>query len=288
VPAAALVAAAVVGARSKTGVLTSAPLAGPLGYGNANAAFYVQAAIAGLMLASTARPWLLRLIGGVGAGIFVFLPFVAHAVTAAWLVVVLPAIALVASYAGARGVRVSIAIFAVGFGAVLVGTILAGAGYSPTSAPNLFERAAIQAADRDRVILWHDAFMIMQEHPVGGVGPGRYQVISPIASKDRDYRWAHNEFLQQGAEGGVLGLVVLALIFLWGFARLWVAKGPGPITALSGAALAALGIHASTDYIIHFPAIPLLAAGLVAIGMIDMADRGSPLEAARQPSGGRP
>lgn len=274
VPAAALVAAVIVAARSKTGVLTSAPLAGPLGYGNANGAFYVQASIAGLMVATSARSSLLRVFGGLGAGTFAALPFIAHAVTAAWLVVILPGIALVAStLAGGRGARASVALFGLAFLTILAATIVVGSRYSSASGPTLIERAATQAADRDRVILWHDAFVIMRDHPGAGVGPGRYQVVSPIASKDRDYRWAHNEFLQQGAEGGITGLILLAVIFLWGFSRLLVVRAPDAITALGGASLAALGIHASVDYVMHFPAISILATGLVATGMIDRGSR---------------
>lgn len=286
VPAAALLAAIIVAARSKTGVLSTAPLSGPFEYVNADGAFYVQAAMAGLMLASSARPWLLRVLGAAGAGFFAVLPFMVHALAAAWLVLILSAIALGSSaVAGARGARVTVVVLGLAFVGTLGATILLGAQYRPSPEPNSLQRTALNVVEEDRLIFWHEAFSIMRDHPRIGVGPGRYQVVSPIARSDPDDRWAHNEFLQQGAEGGVIGLVLLALIFVWAFSRLWMVTVPDPVTALSAASLAALGIHASIDHVMHFPAIPIMAAGLVGIGMIDRRHRPPPWE--REQTGAR-
>ena len=62
---------------------------------------------------------------------------------------------------------------------------------------------------------------------------------------------------------------LLALLFVWGFARLSAGAPPDAVTLLSAASLAALGIHASVDYVMHFPAIPILAAALVGTGLTD-------------------
>lgn len=270
VPAAALLAAVIVAARSKTGVLSTAPMSGPFEYVNAGGAFYVQAAIAALMLAATAEQWLVRVTGGVTAGVFAMLPFAIHAVAAAWLVVVLPGLALISvAMVGTRGARAAVLSCGLLFTTALGATIWLGAAHSPGARLDVLQRAAIKAVDEHRLVLWNDAFNIMRRHPAIGVGASRYQVVSPIARQDLDSRWAHNEFLQQGAEGGIPGLALLTLIFLWGFWRLWMVKSPSVITALAAAALAALGIHASIDYVLHFPAIPLLASALVAIGMFE-------------------
>jgi O-antigen ligase/polysaccharide polymerase Wzy-like membrane protein len=269
VPAAALLGAVVIVAVSRTGVLSTAPLSGPLEYVNADAALYLQAAIAGLMLATGGRLLILRVIGGVGAAIFGVLPFAIHAAAAAWLVVVLPGIALLLhTVAGAKGARTAVAVCGFLFAASLLTTIGLGAAHSPGE-ENILERAAAGAVDDNRLDLWHDAITIMQQHPLTGIGAGRYQVVSPIARQDSDRRWAHNEFLQQGAEGGFVGLAFLSLIFLWGFSRLWTVRSPDAFTALSAASLAALGIHACIDYVIHFPMVSIMAAGLVATGMIE-------------------
>jgi O-antigen ligase len=124
-------------------------------------------------------------------------------------------------------------------------------------------RAVDATLTERRVALWHDAVVLMGDHPLSGVGPGRFELTSPTALADADTRQAHNEFLQQGAETGVLGFLLLTALFLWGFVRLMVKRRPDITTALAAASLAALGIHASVDYILHFPAIPAVAAALV-------------------------
>jgi hypothetical protein len=68
--------------------------------------------------------------------------------------------------------------------------------------------------------------------------------------------------LQQGAETGVIGLLLLIFIVIWGFSSLGAVKGD-TVTVLGGVALAALGIHACVDYILHFPAVPIAASALV-------------------------
>lgn len=269
VPIGALVAAVIVAARSRTGILSTAPLSGPFDYLNADGAFYVQTSIAGLMLVSSARYWLVRILGGLGAVFFAALPFIVHAVAAAWLVVILPGIALLfIALSGARGARASVVLLGLLFIASLTGSIWLGGTYKQTADPSLVQQVAISAVEEDRLRLWNDAFVIMQDHPRTGVGLQRYAFVSPIGSRDPDYRWAHNGFLQYGAEAGVPGLVLLAALFLWGFARLFVVAAPGALTALSAASLAALGIQGCFDYVLHFPAIPIVTAALAATGMI--------------------
>jgi O-antigen ligase len=270
VPVLVLVTAVIVAARSRTGVLSTAALSGPFRYVNADGAFYVQTAIAGVMLAVAAEQWLLRVVGGVAAGVFATFPFAIHAVAAAWLVAVLPstALALVAGF-GTKGVRAFVGLSAFLLLASMAATIALAATYEPQADSSIYEQAAAKAVNEHRLVLWHAAFSVMRRHPISGVGPSRYQVVSPIASHDPDSRWAHNEFLQQGAEGGVIGLVLLASLFVWGASRLWAVRSPDAVTALSAASLAALGVHASIDYVIHFPLIPIVTAYLVAAGMIE-------------------
>jgi O-antigen ligase len=111
-------------------------------------------------------------------------------------------------------------------------------------------------------VLWSEAIDILAEHP-GGVGVGGFATTAPTAIRDQDARWAHQEFLQVGVELGWTGLALVVLLFAWGFVRLAMHPRPDAYVALGGAALAALGIHASVDYVWHFPAVPLAAAALV-------------------------
>ena len=237
-----------------SGVLDSGPLGGPFGYRNATGAFYVQATVAALMVAAAVRWRPLRVVGIAIAVWFAAVAATVSVAAAAGLVVV--AVASIA-LGGARLARGSIVAVALIFVAVLAGTVALGAGYRPGPG-SVFVRALTER----RLELWHESLALIADHP-GGVGPGRFQDVDPTALGDRDARWAHNEFLQQGVELGWAGLVLVVLLFLWGFARLWVHPAPDLVVALGAASLAALGIHASVDYVLHFPAVPLAAAALV-------------------------
>ena len=224
------------------------PLDGPFGYRNATGAFCVLATIAALMVAAAVPRWWMRIPAILAAVPFAIVAAVDSAAAGLSLLVI--AVALIGLF-GPLGVRVSIVALATLFAVAFAGTIVLGAGYRP-GANNIVVRALTER----RLVLWHEALQIIEEHP-GGVGPDRFSEVSPTARQDRDARWAHNEFLQQGVELGLAGLAILLLIVLWGFARLWVHPSPDMVVAFGAAALAALCIHACVDYVLHFPAVPL-------------------------------
>jgi O-antigen ligase len=151
----------------------------------------------------------------------------------------------------ARGVILAAA---VAFVAVLATTIALGVTY----------RHGDEAGGDtlQRVALWHGALEILLDHPTG-VGPGRFDDVPPHYLPEGDVRWADHDFLQQGAELGWLGLVTTVLLFAWGFARAWVHPRPDAYVALGAVAVAAVGILASVDHVLHVVAIPIVAAALV-------------------------
>lgn len=260
-PAIVLAAALALFLASPGATLSGSPLYGPFGYANAAGAFFVQAAVAGLMVAVSVRSTGGRALGVAAAIVFGLVPFAKSSLAAASLVAVLPALALTAR--GGKAVRLVIATCGALFVLVLASTIVLGATFTGGPRVGAVDRVVDRTLSERRVALWHDALEIMNEEPVTGVGPGRFQVTSPTAVGDADARWAHDEFLQQGAEGGLVGFGLLLALFLWGFVRLRATPGPDIVTALGAVALAALGIHASVDYVLHFPAVPIAAAALV-------------------------
>lgn len=241
-------------------VLSGTPLGGPLGYANANGAFFVQAAIAGMMLVAVARSTPVRVVGIASTIAFSVVPFVAKSVTSAVLLLGLP---IVAMSVRPVGNRVAVAVCAGLFTVALATTFVLAASYDADDRSGLVDRIVDSSIDERRAALWNEALVMMTEHPAAGVGVGGFQVLSPTARSDPDARWVHNSFLQQGAETGVVGLVLLTLLFLWGFASLGAARQPDVLGVLGGVALAALGIHACIDYVLHFPAVPITAAALV-------------------------
>jgi O-antigen ligase len=239
------------------------PLSAPLGYANANAAFFVQASVAALMVATIWRRVPARALAVGGAIAFALIPFAIGSVAAAFLVVVLPLAAL--ALVGLRRARTAVTLCMAGFVLALVGTIVVGAIDPGRTRSGAVNRLLDATVTERRVVLWHEAAVIMAHHPGFGVGPGRFKHASPTARADRDARWAHHGFLQQGAETGIPGFAFLVLLFLWGFARLRSVPEADAQTAVGAVALAALGIHATMAALVgaaigHRPGSPASTA----------------------------
>jgi hypothetical protein len=254
VPLSIVVAAAVVAGFGSYSIVGGGPLGGPFGYRNATGAFFVQAAIAALMVALVVQYRPLRVIA-----VAVMVPLAVIVAkdsrgAAAGLVVVA---VVVLTIGGIGSVRAAIVVAAVLFASVFAGTVVLAAGYQHRG-----DGVLVRALTERRLVLWHESLTIMTADP-GGVGPGRFMYVSPTAIRDADAHWAHEEFLQLGVELGWAGLALVLLLFAWGFSRLWVHPAPDGVVALGAASLAALGIHACVDYILHFPAIPLTAMALL-------------------------
>jgi O-antigen ligase len=250
----------------RPGAFDPGPLQGPFGYANAAGSFFALAAVAGLMVAvSGPTPWA-RVAGVVAALAFAAVPISRGSVAPAALLVLAP-LALLSARRPA-GVRVVVAAAVALFLATLLATAILGASGDPGRRPAGVTGAAESALSGRRLTLWHEALALMAEHPVTGVGPGRFAEASEVARRDRDARWAHHEFLQRGAEEGVPGLVLLVSLVLWGFWRLWTAPSPDAATALGAAALAVVAMHACVDYVFHFPAIPVAAAALLGTAQV--------------------
>lgn len=231
----------------------------PLGYVNANAALFVLAAVASAMAAMAFPPGPATAVAVPLAVAFALAAVVSGSVTA-MVVLGLGAVVLAARAFHAPPLLVGGSALLV-LATVSVTAVLALDRLDHDTAP-----AAVTAGDvldERRVLLWRDAAVIAHRYPMDGAGPGRFRELSPLARQDADARWAHSGFLQQGAEAGAVGMALLLAAFGWGFARVWEAGPDDPFTALGAVALAGLGLHASVDYVLHFPAVPLVAAALV-------------------------
>ncbi len=134
------------------------------------------------------------------------------------------------------------AVFVVGLAAV------AGAGYFVLS--RMGERVAGDSVRQD---LWRSAFVMLQDHPITGVGAGAFgfavrQVRDPLLATDQIVT-AHNVYLNAGAEMGIVGLLaggwlLLALTVIWW--KRWKRCSPGsaPWWRLLGAGTALAGLAA--------------------------------------------
>jgi peptidoglycan/xylan/chitin deacetylase (PgdA/CDA1 family)/O-antigen ligase len=251
------------------GVLAAAPLvvaiASPIGtfspnpgfgifdYANSRAAFFVQA------VAATAALWLTVehrrarwVILGIGLA-FAMVPFVARSYGAvAGVALVAAAVPFALSGRGRRTMLVLLS--------GITAAAVAGSLWLALNPPPPQSRLTA-ALDARRISLWGDAVEMVRSSPVAGVGPGRFDDLRTTAPSDDDAGWAHNDFLQQAAETGLPGLGLLVAGFGWAFARLWSARSR--VAILAAASVAALGIQASFDHVLHNPPIPIMAAALV-------------------------
>jgi O-antigen ligase len=113
-----------------------------------------------------------------------------------------------------------------------------------------------------RLELWRRALDLARDAPLRGHGPGSYAPPMPI--RDLDLRWAHHEYLQQAAEVGVVGLVLLLVLVAWVFTYLWWGRRRGLERTVAGAAaLTFVAVHATVDHVVHTAVIPLSVAVLV-------------------------
>ena len=115
-----------------------------------------------------------------------------------------------------------------------------------------------------RIQLWQDALHLAREDLALGVGPGRFGELSSTATGTllSDGK-PHSAPLQQAAEQGVVGVLLLAAAFCWMLFALWRTARPTPVALTAGAALTALAAIAAVGNALSFTTVSV-GAGLLA------------------------
>lgn len=245
-------------------IYTDAPRVGPFGYSSITGAYFLQCAFgASLLVLDRRTP--LRVIGLVATAAFIAVPFVTQTRAAIATIAIVPIAFVVKHFVGTRA---AISTSAVVFALALVGSVVLAATYSGADAYADGGHEGIDAVidatiSLRRVEFQHDALRLMGENPVTGIGPGRFDEVSEAVARDPDEPWAHNDFLQHGAESGVLGMAIVVAIVGWAFYRLRTSIARRRRSVLVAAAVGALGVHACVEYVLQFPAIPALTAALL-------------------------
>ncbi|MGI5373387.1 O-antigen ligase family protein [Streptomyces sp. CA-251387] len=117
---------------------------------------------------------------------------------------------------------------------------------------------------RHRIQLWQDALHLAHDDPALGVGPGRFGELSTTATGTllSDGK-PHSAPLQQVAEQGVVGLLLLGAAFGWMLFALWRTARPTPVALTAGAALTAVAAIAAVGNALSFTSVSV-GAGLLA------------------------
>ncbi|MFE3826999.1 O-antigen ligase family protein [Streptomyces sp. NPDC059092] len=117
---------------------------------------------------------------------------------------------------------------------------------------------------RHRVELWHDAAELARERPGRGAGPDRFGDLSPTAARSLDSDGKpHSAPLQQAAEQGVVGVVLLGALYGWSLYALGRSPCSTPVILTAGAALTALAGLATVGNALSFTQVTV-GAGLLA------------------------
>ncbi|MYX37191.1 MULTISPECIES: O-antigen ligase family protein [Streptomycetaceae] len=239
------------------GRLSGGPDTPPLGYANADAALMVLATGAACCAAWSARSRPLRvglrLLGAAAAGFALAVGSAAG--FAACLGVVLCSLAAdrMRRALGLAGLALALVVAVGGTCAVAVDAL----------PPGLSASLSGQLTPA-RVRLWHDALETAREHPVRGIGPGRFAEAgagtAPSAAGAGTPRSAP---LQLAAEQGVPGVALLGASCVWLLWALQRSPRPAPVVLTAAAALTGLAMQSAVDHVLGYPVVTA-GAGLLA------------------------
>lgn len=267
--------------------LSGRPLAGPLGYGNANGALCAQGAAFAAMTAAASRCWVGRACAlALGAAhVYAAWRTGSAAGAASAVLIVLGTVVLLGPPKGQRALlaRAAVVVGAGVASAAILGSVALALSFDARESRTSGVAAAVdRTLTERRVVLWAEAVDLAVANPWRGVGAGRFAVASPTVRTDADARWAHSAPLQLAAESGLsaaftaLGLAAAVLVGLFRAAR-W-----SPVAGVGGLALGALIAHAGIDYVLHFPAVVLLAAAATGAASAALASGNRPVALQRE------
>ncbi|MFH1353213.1 MAG: O-antigen ligase family protein [bacterium] len=127
-----------------------------------------------------------------------------------------------------------------------------------------------------RIAVWKSAVDIIREKPISGTGPGNFEFLfykynfpaeTSITRYGKSARFAHNEFLQIAAEGGIFTF----------FAFIWIAaiifKNGLRTPSITLPALSAIIGHSLVDFNLHLPATTILTIFLAADIFYEKSDK---------------
>lgn len=164
--------------------------------------------------------------------------------------------------------------------AAVLGAVLAAFLFLPTDA--LIGRFAEMASTPGvslgtRAQIWRETIPLVRDYPLFGCGLGsfescfaRYKTVAPPNTVD----YAHNDYLQLLAEGGVVGFAVVLALVVTIVAAAASRAARRPRMAPSYVALACLGalgailLHSLVDFNLYIPVNALVAAWVAGLALV--------------------
>lgn len=117
-----------------------------------------------------------------------------------------------------------------------------------------------------RTQLWQEALTLVDRYPALGAGPGRFgEVSNTSATAVFTDGKPHSALLQQGAEQGVVGVVLLVAAFCWVLHALWRSPRPTPVVLSASAALCALAVISAVGNALSFTVVTVGAGWLAGL-----------------------
>ncbi|MFE3323745.1 O-antigen ligase family protein [Streptomyces sp. NPDC059176] len=168
----------------------------------------------------------------------------------------------------------------------LVTAVLAGGSWAVAerALPEAVTVAAEGTLTPHRVQLWEDAADLAEAHPLLGAGPGRFADLSPTAQQavHSDGK-PHSAPLQQAAEQGTVGVVLLGALYCWMLYGLWRSPRPTPVVLGAGTALTGLAALACVGNPLSFTPVTAGAGLLAGLAMARPGHEGRRLSPTQVP-----
>jgi hypothetical protein len=108
-----------------------------------------------------------------------------------------------------------------------------------------------------RVDYWEAAWQTIKDHPINGTGPGTFQI--PYATLKRPEsemaRLTHNDYLQQGSDGGLASMVMYTLFVFGSIVVLYRRVRPDSLRFAVWLGLVGWALHSFVEFGLYIPAI---------------------------------
>jgi O-antigen ligase len=141
--------------------------------------------------------------------------------------------------------------------------------------------AQTEVTNEQRLIAWQGAVSALKDYPVFGTGLGTFQYIFKIYKPEGLYRYwdhAHNDYLELLLEVGIVGAIIIAILFFLGVKAIVNAPWKGKEVYLNAAFLSSIttiAVHSVVDFNLHIPSNAILFFLISGIAVCFSKDRNS-------------